>query len=123
MKKAILDTSFILTSIRQKIDFFEEIEYLGLKVIIPEEVIKEIRRIAESGKKLHFRENASLALKILDKKNFESISLEDENVDRGLTNLAKKDKNFIIATLDKELKYRIKRPIILIRGKKKIEII
>ena len=37
MKQALLDTNFILSCIRKKIDFFEEIRLMGIKIIIPEE--------------------------------------------------------------------------------------
>ncbi len=123
MKRVILDTSFILTAVKQKIDFFEEIPYLGLEIIIPVEVVSEIKKIAEKGKKLHFREDASLALEILKKNKFRNLELNDNNVDRGLIKFAEKNKDVLIATLDKDLKYQIKGQKLIIRGKKKLELI
>lgn len=123
MKKAVLDTNFILTCVKQKIDFFDEIKFMGLEIIIPEEVIFELKKIQKGGSKLHSRNTAQLALKILEKNQFKKIKLGTKNVDKGLVELAKKDKEPIIATLDKEMKYKIKRPILLIRGKKKLKII
>jgi len=123
MKKAVLDTNFILTCVKQKIDFFDEIKFMGLETVIPEEVIAELNKIKKYGGKLHSRNNAQLALKILEKNQFRKIQLGTKNVDKGLVELAKKDKETIIATLDKELKYRIKRPLLLIRGRKKLKII
>ena len=123
MKKVILDTNFILTCVKQKIDFLDEIKFMGIMVLIPEEVLKEIKKIKNSGKKLHFRENAKLALKILDKNEFKKIKLDTAEVDKGLVNFAKKNKDVIVATLDRELKEKIKKPKLVIRGKKKLEII
>lgn len=123
MKKAILDTSFILTCVKQKIDFLDEIKFMGIKVLIPEEVLDEVRKIMKSGKKLHFRENAKLALKILNKNGFKKIRLGTTHVDKGLVNFAEKNKDVIVATLDRELKKKIKKPKLVIRGKKKLEII
>lgn len=123
MKKAILDTSFILTCVKQKIDFLDEIKFMGIKVLIPEEVLDEVRKIMKSGKKLHFRENAKLALKILNKNGFKKIKLGTAHVDKGLVDFAKKNKDVIVATLDKELKKKIKKPKLVIRGKKKLEVI
>ncbi len=123
MKKVILDTNFILTCVKQKIDFLNEIKFMGLEVLIPEEVLKEIRSITNSKKKLHFRENAKLALKILNKNKFKKIKFGTSNVDKGLVDFAKKNKEVIVATLDKELKEKIKKPKLVIRGKNKLEVI
>jgi len=123
MKKVVLDTNFILSCVKQKIDFLNEIRFIGMKILIPEEVLEEIKKIENSGKKLHFRENAGLALKILEKGGFEKIRLKAENVDKGLANFAERNKEVIIATLDKKLKKKIKKPKLVIRGKKKLEII
>ena len=123
MKKAILDTSFILTCVKQKIDFLDEIKFMGMDVLIPEEVLDEVKKIRGFGKKLHFRENAKLALKILNKNGFKKIRLGTAHVDKGLVNFAEKNKDVIVATLDRELKKKIKKPKLVIRGKKKLEII
>ena len=122
MKKAILDTSFILTCVKQKINFLDEIKFMGMDVLIPEEVLDEVRKIGSFGKKLHFRENAKLALKILNKNKFKKIRLGTAHVDKGLVNFAEKNKDVIVATLDRELKKKIKKPKLVIRGKKKLEI-
>ena len=123
MKQAILDTNFILTCIRQKIDFFEQLESEGLKIIIPKQIIREIEKITSSKQKLHFRENAKSALKLLKKSNFKKIDLKTKPVDAGLIKFAKENPKIIIATLDREVKKKIQNPNLIIRGKKKLEII
>jgi len=45
MKQAILDTNFILTCVKQKIDFFEWFNLNGIEILIPLEVINEIKKI------------------------------------------------------------------------------
>jgi len=123
MKQVILDTNFILTCIKQKIDFFEELKLEGLQISIPKQVINEIKRISNSKKKLHFREDAKVALKLLGKNHFKKIDLKIKYVDKGLTKFTKENKNVIIATLDRELKKKIKNPKLVIREKKRLEII
>lgn len=122
MKQVVLDTSFILTCIKQKIDFFEEVKLMGMKILIPKQVIEEIKRVVKSKKKLHFKEDAKLALKLLEKNNFKEINLKEKYVDKALIKFAEKNKNILIATLDKELKNKIKNPKLIIREKKKLEI-
>ena len=123
MKQAILDTSFILTCIKQKIDFFEQIESEGLIIIIPKQVIYELEKIVSSKQKLHFRENAASSLKLLEKSNFKKTDLKTKHVDAGLIKFAKENPETIIATLDRELKKKVHNPKLVIRGKKRLEII
>lgn len=123
MKKALLDTNFIINCVKQKIDFMNDIRFMGYKIVIPEEVLGEIKNLENNGKKLHIRENAKLASKILREEDFEMIKLNDYSVDRGILNLSKEKKDYIVATIDKDLKFKIKRPILIIRGRKKIEMI
>ena len=65
MKYAILDTNFILTCVKQKIDFFEDIKLMGFQIVIPKQVINEIEKVSSSKKKLHVRDDALLSLKLL----------------------------------------------------------
>ena len=123
MKQTILDTNFILTCIKQKIDFFEDIRFEGIQIIIPKQVINEIKKIADSKQKLKFRENAKLALKLLEKNKFKKIDLGKGHVDKRIINYSKDNKNIIVATLDKELKNKIKNLKLVIRRKKKLEIV
>ncbi len=122
MKRVVLDTNFILSCIRKKIDFFEEIKFMGFKILIPIQVVREIKEIIESKKKFHFKEDAKIALKLLEKNSFQEIDLKKKNVDEGLIKLAKKNKEIIIATLDREIKNKIQNSKLIIRGQKKLEI-
>lgn len=115
MKHALLDTNFILSCIRKKIDFFEEIQLMGIKIIIPEQVINEI-------KKFETKPEARLALKLLEKNEFKKIDLGNGHVDKKIINYAKEKPELIIATLDREIKDKTKNHKLVIRGKK-LEII
>jgi len=123
MKKVILDTNFILTCVKQKIDFFEDIKFMGMQILIPKQVIRELESISNSKKKNHIRENAKLTLKLLEKNSFKKIDLKNKNVDKALIKIAKEDLELIIATLDRELKKKIKNQKLVIRGKKKLEVV
>ena len=117
MKQALLDTNFILICIKQKIDFFEELKFIGLKILIPTQVIKELK-----GLKI---QEARLALRLLEKsKNeFEEIDIGKGDVDKRIKFFAEKNPEVLVATLDKDIKKKFKNRTIVIRGKKKLEII
>ncbi|MCW8966173.1 MAG: PIN domain-containing protein [Candidatus Pacearchaeota archaeon] len=114
MVKVLIDTNFILSCIRKKIDFFEELaEY---EILIPLQVVREIEKITISKKKMKFRDEARLALKILDKGNFTKIDLGVNYVDNGIRKFVKNNPNIIIATLDEDLKRKVNQRLV-IRGR------
>ena len=115
MKKALLDTSFILTAVRNKIDFCNEINFMGIKILVPKQILSELEKIN--------LQEARLAMQILKKHKFEKIDLKTKNTDNGIILYAKYNPEVLIATLDREIKRKIKNPKIIIRGKKKLEVI
>ena len=123
MKKVVLDTSFILTAVRQKIDFFYELETTGFKILIPDLVLREIETISKSNKNSSRGENAKLAMKIIKKGKYEKIKLPGKKVDESIIRLAKSDSEVVVATLDREIKNKIKNSKLVIRQRKRIEII
>ena len=127
MKKVLLDTNFILTCVKQKIDFFEDIKLMGFGIIIPEEVTREVEKVINSKQKLHVRENARFAYDLLMKNDFEEVKLSEnsnsKNVDGMIRKYAKKHPSLIIATLDREIKNKTDNRKLMIREKKKLEII
>lgn len=122
-KNVLLDTSFILMAIRENIDFIEDITFMGLTILIPAQVIEELKAIAKSKQKLKFRDEAALALRIVDIPSLSKVVLKNKNVDSGIVMFAKENPEAIIATMDKELKSRIKNQKLVVRAKKKLEIL
>ncbi|MFW5846539.1 MAG: hypothetical protein ACOCUU_00115 [Nanoarchaeota archaeon] len=119
VKKAVLDTSFIISAVGKKIDFFKELEYLGFKILIPQEVLIELKGIAQGKKKrMKFRDLADTALKIIECSDFEEIILGIKKVDTGLVNYAKEDEEVYIGTLDKEIIKKLKGKTIILKGKR-----
>lgn len=130
MPEVVLDTNFVMNAVDCKIDFVEELERMGFTCLVPEEVIKELERVVESRKKKKFKEHAELSLKIL------KASLKDPSVkkiklgmkgrayvDRGLVKFLKENPKIFLATMDKELKKKVSNSKIVVRAKKKIEIV
>jgi len=113
MKTYLLDTSFIISAVRNKIDFFEWL--IGEKIIIPKQVLEEIKRIENK--------DSELALKILELNPFEEIDLGKGHVDKLLIRFAARNPKVIVATLDREIKNKLKNYKLVIRGKKKLEVV
>ncbi len=123
MGNVLLDTNFILSCVAQKIEFFEQIQSMGHKIIIPEEVIKEMKSISTSNQALRFRTAAKLSLMIIENETFIKIKLGTKDVDKGIKKLAEEDNKLIIATLDRDIKKSNKNKNMVIRNKKTLEII
>jgi rRNA-processing protein FCF1 len=125
MQEILLDTNFILSCIRNKFDLFEELNFRGYKIIIPDQIINEIEKIKVSVKKLRFRKEAELALKIIQKNNFKNILIEGKNVDNAIVNYARQYPNLTIATLDNEIQKKLKKKnkIMILRNRNTLEII
>jgi len=122
MKQALLDTNFILTCIKQKIDFFEWLKLKGFQIIIPKEVINELKMLKGRDKNILALES-KLALKLIRQNKFKEIDLQGgDKADRVIIDYARKHPDLIIATLDREMKDKIKNKIITIRQGKVLEI-
>ena len=108
MQKVILDTNFLLYILRNKVDLFSELNRIldqNYKVCILDKSLDELR-----GKKL-----GKLAVEFA-KKYFKIIKTKKGKVDDLLLK-----QDAIIATMDKELKEKLKKrkkQIIIIRQKK-----
>lgn len=118
--KVLLDTNFVMEAVKNRIDF-EDIERYG-RIFIPRQVLVELDRICTEGQAKD-REISLLALKILKKsKRYEVIELENRYVDLGIEKLLVRDKDYIIATIDKELKHKLagKARVLTIINRKKL---
>ena len=123
MNKVLLDTNFIMNSLQCKIDFFEELENAGFEIFIPEAVIGELKKVMNSKKKLRFRQDAELGLKLLANNKFTEIEMGARYADKAIVRYLKDKPDVILATMDKALKKRVKNPIMVVRSRKKLEIV
>lgn len=119
----ILDTNFVLTCIKQKIAFLEELGELILngEIVVPAQVLIELEKV-EKNKELKIidRNAACLGLQLLN--NVKKIKLNKKYVDKGILEYVRDNPEAYVATLDKELKKKLRR-IITIRAGKKLAIV
>lgn len=122
MKQVILDTNFILSCIDKKIDFIENIFLMGYEILLPEQVLFELKRIIASKKKYKFKNYAEVALKILKQAELKMIDLGVTYVDRGLTKYLKQNPEIVLATLDAELKKKVSNKKMIIHKQNQLEV-
>ncbi|MFA5993045.1 MAG: hypothetical protein WC796_05040 [Candidatus Pacearchaeota archaeon] len=131
----LLDTNFILTCVKQKIDLFSQLDELfGLYTIkIPEQVLNELKILKEKKElKITERESAELALVLLKNKKIKIINSNKKDADSAIVeHISTIKSELCVATLDKDLKIRInkltqsnlKPKFLTIRNKKRIAIV
>ena len=122
MAKVVLDTSFILSCVRNKLDFYEELLDKGHTILIPKEVKLEIKRIRDSTKALKVRDEAVLALKLIKSETYKEVNCPGKYVDTGIKAYLEKNPEFLLATVDKALKKSVRNRKIVIRNLKKLEL-
>ena len=117
----LLDTNFILTCVKQKIDFADLAEQLTdekIEWIVPQQVLNELGNLKDrKGMKTLDKEAAVLSFEILQIIKPKIVDLgRGPNVDIGIVNYIK-GKSIVLATLDKGLKNRVDNRILSIKGK------
>ncbi len=124
MKKVVLDTNFLLIPAQFRVDIFEEIRRICSfehELVVLDKSIEELKRITREQKGRN-KAAAKMALELVIVKKIRMIrSKEEKSADDMLAELS--GKGFIIATQDKELKRRLKKPIIVLRQKKYLQLI
>ena len=131
MKQVILDTSFILSCTKQKIDFFDYLKSEGYQILIPKQVLTELEKISlPDMKKASDQEAAALSLRIIMNNIFDKIDLNTalsplkrKSVDELIIDYANKNPSIILATLDREMQRKVKNKKLIIRGKNQLEVI
>lgn len=121
--EVILDTSFIISCIRKKIDFLSQLEEQGFKVVLPREVMQELKDVRTNSRQSREDRNiAILALGMIEKNKVKKMTMgrrmNEEKVDDAL--IRKGKEGFYIATLDNVIKRAISNKVVIFNAKKSV---
>lgn len=104
------DTNFIIACVKKKIDFMDELAGLGFRIVVPREVIDELKdlrlKVAHSE-----RAAIDVALSQFVSKRVEKMKLGKRTVDDGL--IAKGKQGAYIATLDAAIKRVVPNRVVI----------
>lgn len=115
--EVILDSNFIISCIKRKINFLEDLENLGFKVLLPKEVYQELKDLRLNVP--HSERTAiDLSFDTLNNKKIKKVRLGNKIVDEGL--IEKGKKGCYIATLDSGIKRAIPNRIVISEAKNSI---
>lgn len=116
--EVILDTNFIISCVKRKIDFIGRLREKGFKIKLPKEVLQEMKDLRLNvyhGDRVAI----DLAFDILnDSKDVKRMNLGKKKVDESLIELGKK--GTYIATLDRTIRHSIPNKIVISDAKNDI---
>lgn len=108
--EAVLDTSFIISCIKRRIDFMNVLAEQGFTVKVPNEVVEELKDL-----RLKVRHDEriaiNVALELFSQKKIKKLTLGSRSVDEGL--ISKGKQGAYIATLDREIKRNVPYSLII----------
>ncbi|MBM3247221.1 PIN domain-containing protein [Candidatus Pacearchaeota archaeon] len=113
IQRIILDTNFLVYCAEKKVDYVESINNLmssGYELVVPNQVVEELMMLASKAKKLSDRSAALLALHLLKHNKIKQIETTGKNADQGIVKISKGN---IVATLDRVLKKKVEKSIVL----------
>lgn len=115
--KVILDTNFIVTCLREKIDFIGQLEEQGYEILVPKEVIEEMKDI-RSDLPHDGKMAVDIGIKLIEQRKLKKISLGKKKVDDGL--IEKGREGYHIATLDNGIREMVESSIIIHKAQKRV---
>ena len=117
--EVILDTNFIVSCIRKKIDFLEQLREQGFKVIVLREVLQELKDILRrDGSSREDRLAVNVALELLFGKRVKHMTIGQGKVDDELIRLG--NMGYYIATLDRVIKRQVPSRVVIFDAQKRV---
>jgi len=117
--EVLLDSNFIISCVRRKIDFISELKGLGFKVIVPKEVLLELKDL-----RLNVTHDERMAIDIgmdvIDKSGIKKIKMGKGKVDDVLIEQGKK--GAYIASLDSYIKRSVPNRVVINSASNKLMI-
>ncbi|GEM_PF-1410371 len=119
-RRAVLDTSFLLMHLQERVDIFTELKLMlgEVELVVPEQVLGELERLGSRGGKTGRFARSALQL-VRDRCRV--VRVEAESADEAVERLAGEDT--IICTNDKVLKERVRKrgsPVVFMRARSKL---
>ena len=117
--EVLLDSSFVISCVKERVDFLDQLEEQGFRVKIPREVMQEMKDLRKKSKLSRAsREAIDVAMRLIEKRKVKKTSIGDGPVDDWL--IKKGQEGYYIATLDGEIKNKIPNKVVLFRSKGRV---
>ena len=115
--EVLLDSSFIISCMKRKIDFISQLEELGFRIVVPREVLQEMKDLRQ--KVTHDERTAiDLGLKLIENRKVKKVGIGNGRVDEHL--IKKGREGAYIASLDNAIKKMIPNRVLISDAKNAI---
>jgi len=119
--EVLVDTNFIISCLMKRIDFIDELEGMGFKIVVPREVLQELKDLRKGGKtSREQRMVVNLVLDMFSRMKIKKTSLGGKSVDDGL--IKKGQSGAYIATLDRGILDNVKNKVVILSAKRRLEV-
>tara|TARA_Y100000310_G_C20591626_1_gene768367 strand:+ start:435 stop:806 length:372 start_codon:yes stop_codon:yes gene_type:complete len=119
--EVVLDTNFVISCIRKKIDFIDQLKTLGFKIVVPREVFHELKDLKKESKVSQSDRIAiNLALEMFEKEKIKKITLGERIVDEGL--IKKGKEGVYIASIDAGVRKNVPNRVVIDSARKSVAV-
>ena len=117
--QVLLDSSFIISCVRERIDFLAQLEEQGFTPVVPREVLQEMKDLRTSNRVTHEdRVAIDVALTMIEQQKVKKIGMGQGRVDDWL--IKKGQAGSFIATLDKGIKKRVPKRVVIFKAQNRV---
>lgn len=117
--EVLLDTNFIISCLRKKIDFLAQLDELGFQPRVPKEVVEELKDLKRKGRITHEERIAiGVVFDLFQQRKVRHISLGKKKVDDSL--IEKGKSGIYIATLDKGIQRQVPNRIVIASAQRRL---
>ncbi len=117
--EVLLDSNFIISCIKRKIDFVSQLEEKGFKVKVPKEVLQELKDLRL--KVTHDERTAiDVAFELVNARKVKKTTLGSGTIDRKLIDKGKQ--GIYIGSLDNEIKRSVPNRVVINSAANRVEI-
>ena len=110
--EVLLDTNFIISCILKRIDFISQLEEKGFKIVVPKEVIEELKDLRfRKGQSHEERIAIDAAFEMFQHNKLKKMGLGGRSIDEAL--IKKGKEGIYIATLDNLIKKQVPNKIVI----------
>lgn len=117
--QVLLDSSFIISCIRERIDFLSQLHEQGFIPVVPREILQEMKDLRTSDRlSREDRLSIDLAFEMLEKNKVKKTTLGNGKMDELL--IKKGQEGIFIATLDNGIKKKIPKKIVIFKAQNRV---
>lgn len=117
--QVILDSSFIISCVRERIDFLSQLSEQGFTPVVPREVLQEMKDLRVSDRSSREDRLAiDVAFTLLERHKVKKTTLGQGRVDEFL--IKRGLEGVFIATLDNAVKRKIPKKIVIFKAQNRV---